>query len=89
MSADLSSAPRSESATPLVKCANCGTREGTLRWGDALALTHGGGAMWCEVCAITVQLRHARERAARIPEMEARLAFLRGAESPPDSERTS
>jgi hypothetical protein len=54
-------------------CARCSDRPGTVRWGDALAFTHGGGQWWCERCATEVQLEHARERAAVIPELEQRL----------------
>lgn len=57
-------------------CANCRTREATVRWGDALTTTHGGGGWWCEFCAVTAQLAHARERAAMISDLEARLAAL-------------
>lgn len=57
-------------------CGNCGERPGTITWGDLLALTHGGGTLRCELCAIKTQLEHARERAAAIPELEARLAHL-------------
>ena len=59
-----------------VRCASCGKREGTIRWGDMLALTHGWVQMWCEHCAVTKQLEYARERAAAIPELEARLSAL-------------
>ena len=58
----------------MTACANCGEREGTVRWGDALAMIHGGSVLWCEICAATAQLKHARERAALIPELETRLA---------------
>jgi predicted lipoprotein len=57
-------------------CANCGKREATTWWEDALAFTHGMSQPWCEVCALTEQLKYARERAAAIPVMEARLAEL-------------
>lgn len=60
----------------MAKCANCGQREGTIRWGDMLALTHGFTAIWCEVCALEKQIEHARARAAELPKMEARLAEL-------------
>jgi hypothetical protein len=62
----------------LGRCANCGEREGTVRWGDALALTHGWTQMWCKVCALTKQIEHAKERAALIPELEAELAEALG-----------
>jgi len=66
---------------PRVKCANCGKRWGTVTWtGDAasiLAFTHGMWAQWCEICALEAQLEHAKERAAKIPEIEKRLAELK------------
>lgn len=60
----------------MTKCANCGQREGTIRWGDALALTHGFAQMWCEICATRAQLKFAYERAAAIPDLETLLAAL-------------
>jgi hypothetical protein len=30
--------------------------------------------MWCQTCALTAQLEHARDRAAVIPELEKKLA---------------
>jgi hypothetical protein len=59
------------------KCANCHQRPGTIRWGNTLALTHGWAQMWCEICATEAQLEHAQERAAVIPELEAKLGALR------------
>jgi len=59
------------------KCPNCEQREGEVRWGDALAFTHGWAPMWCWVCAYEAQLEHAKERAAAIPELERRLAEAR------------
>lgn len=58
-------------------CDNCHEREGTMRWGDALAMTHGFVQMWCEVCVLTKQIEHAEERAALLPELRARLEALR------------
>jgi hypothetical protein len=54
-------------------CENCGERRGTVRWGDALTLTHGFALLWCEVCALTAQIAHAEERAAALPELRDRL----------------
>lgn len=59
-------------------CARCKVNPGTVKWGDTLALTHGFAAMWCERCATEVQLAHAEERAALIPEMREKLATLGG-----------
>lgn len=37
-----------------------------------------GGTYWCDRCVTEVNLFHAREQAARIPELEARLVELGG-----------
>ena len=62
-------------------CDNCHRRPGTVRWGDMLAVTHGGGERWCEICATAAQLEYAKERAAAIPELEAELVRLLAAEA--------
>jgi hypothetical protein len=59
-------------------CATCGKRPGTRRWGDALALSHGGGALRCEPCVLRAQIAHAEERAAVLPELRQRLKELEG-----------
>lgn len=61
-------------------CAECGKRPGTIRWGDALSMTHGGGEMRCGVCVYGTQLRHALGRALRIPLLTGKFlwAFLTG-----------
>lgn len=59
-------------------CVRCGENEATVKWGDALAATHGGGEDWCERCAVEEQTIHARGRAAALPDLEARLAELGG-----------
>lgn len=66
----------------MTKCAVCGIREGTHRWGDTLAMTHGTWEMWCEVCVVTKQLEHAENRAALIPELRARMTALTQAALP-------
>jgi|ERR1700677_479780 len=53
-------------------CYKCGKRKGTLVWGDALTMTHGGAFPRCEVCVYSAQLSHALHRVWAIP----RLAFL-------------
>jgi hypothetical protein len=58
-------------------CANCGQREGTVKWGDALAVTHGFAQMWCEICSYEAQIKHAEERATVLPELRERLAAAR------------
>lgn len=50
-------------------CHNCGKRQGTIVWGDALAMTHGGGTPRCEVCAYSAQLEHAWHRALALPKL--------------------
>jgi hypothetical protein len=57
-------------------CDHCQQREAFTAWGDAMTINHGGGSWRCEICAITEQLNYARERAAAIPDLEARLAEL-------------
>lgn len=54
-------------------------RPATLIWtgdGGFLAFNHGMYEFWCEVCALEVQVAHARDAAARLPELEQRLAAL-------------
>lgn len=54
-------------------CANCKKREGTVKWGDALSLSHGFAQMWCHVCALEAQIAFAEERAEALPELRRRL----------------
>lgn len=59
-----------------VLCANCNKRKGTKAWvghGDVVSFVH---SVWCEICVVDAQLRHAQERAAAIPELEAKLREL-------------
>lgn len=58
-------------------CLFCKTAPATLHFGDMLSFTHGGGMNCCELCCVEKQLAHAQERAALIPELEARLAEAR------------
>jgi len=63
----------------MIKCANCGKREGTIKWVGSegvLALTHGFYKMWCEICATEAQLEYAKELAKNIPKLEERLKIL-------------
>lgn len=58
-------------------CAKCLRRLGTVRWvgdGNALSAVHGLYQWWCQVCALTAQLEHAKELAASIPRLEMQLA---------------
>src|SRR5437879_6372816 len=61
-------------------CSGCGTRPGTIRWGDALAVTHGWTELRCGVCVYGAQLRHALSCTIRIPILTAKLiwAFIDG-----------
>ena len=54
-------------------CSSCKVRPASLIWGSPMEVIHGGGEWRCDVCAITEQLAHARERAAAIPELEKKL----------------
>lgn len=60
-----------------MKCQSCGEHEATLVWigeGSLLDFVHGFHENWCEICTVKVQLEKAREMAAKIPELEAKLA---------------
>ncbi len=65
-------------------CNKCNKREATMRWADDATAAMLGG-IWisyvCEICALEAQIEHARERAAEIPGMEAKLKKLRRAEN--------
>lgn len=58
-------------------CRFCKTRPATLHFGDMLSFTHGGDESCCTLCAAEMQLTHAQERAALIPELEKKVAQLR------------
>jgi hypothetical protein len=58
-------------------CFRC-PNEGSFKWGDTLALTHGFSQIICERCATELQLEYAEERAAAIPELRAKLEELGG-----------
>lgn len=61
-------------------CEACKTRKGTIRWGDALAQTHGWTTWRCGICALEEQVAFARARAAALPDLEAQLAELKAQE---------
>lgn len=67
------------------KCLFCKKREATLHFGDMLSFTHGGGWNCCELCSTEMQLAHARERAAVIPELEAKVSEIRASEEKTDA----
>lgn len=50
-------------------CHKCEKRPASRIWGDALAMTHGGGQPRCGVCVYAPQLRHALARAVLIPKL--------------------
>ena len=60
-------------------CSYCHERRATLHFGDMLSFTHGGGLNCCALCCAEMQLKHARERAALIPELEAKVVALSAA----------
>lgn len=60
-------------------CRKCETRPATA-WMQvgAIDVFHGGAQPWCDICVLEAQLGAAQDAAACIPEIEARLAALRG-----------
>lgn len=61
--------------TALGLCAECGKRPGSITWGDALAMIHGGGEKRCGVCVYGAQLRHALSRTVRVPILAIRFLW--------------
>jgi hypothetical protein len=62
-------------------CRNCEERPATENWvgeGGIMAYAHGAYTRWCKRCCLEGALKHCRESAARIPELEAQLATLEG-----------
>lgn len=59
-------------------CKRCNTRPATTWWSDegTIAAVHGYYSATCERCVVERQLEHAREMAASIPKLEARLKEL-------------
>lgn len=61
-----------------MKCFNCDTNEGTIRWSgdrspqDAVRQM-GSLPMWCKKCALEAQIAHIKLQAMRIPELEKEL----------------
>jgi hypothetical protein len=66
-----------------MKCQKCDKREATMVWGGdnycglCDARGYGKNQRWCAACVAEAQLDYARERAAAIPDLEARLAAVR------------
>jgi hypothetical protein len=65
-------------------CGECG-EPGAIKWGQSIQVARGHHTLRCERCAFTAQLEHARERAAAIPQIEAKLSSLPAAVSSPPS----
>lgn len=65
-------------------CRKCGKRKGIMAWGDALAMTHGGGSVRCGVCAYGAQLDHAWNRTKALPNLAFK--FVRALLDEPDFE---
>ena len=60
-------------------CTNCKIRPASLVWagdGGIIGVIHGAYTYWCERCSVIEQLDYARKAAARIPELEKKLAEL-------------
>lgn len=72
----------SPQAQPHGPCDNCHQRPATAWWcpSGTIGFVHGFAAAWCQVCVVTEQLRHARDMAARIPELEQELQRLQAAD---------
>lgn len=62
--------------TPRGPCQECGERPATVLWSTdgTMGLIHGGYRYWCNRCALRAQVEHARDCAARLPELERQLA---------------
>lgn len=62
--------------TPRGTCQECGERPATILWAPdgTMGAIHGGYRYWCKRCALRVQVAHARDCAARLPELERQLA---------------
>ena len=59
------------------RCVNCGIRTATTDYsGDAMSMIHGFVSRWCEQCLLEKWIREAKESAARLPDLEQRLAKL-------------
>lgn len=66
---------------PKGTCVNCKARPATEWWsGEASFMDVNRGApvyAWCSVCCLEAELAHCQKVAARIPELETKLAALR------------
>lgn len=76
--------PEIISSTPAqpMTCQNCGKRPSTQNFAtDATAFAHGWVQRWCDICALEAQIKHAKERARKLPGMERKLARLKAREA--------
>lgn len=67
-------------------CQNCLKREGTEIWLGTMSVYEAvrdieGLPKWCELCVAEAQLSYARASAAKIPDLERKVAELFVAES--------
>ncbi len=70
----------------MIFCANCKFREGKNNWtGETTGVDAirrmGSWPKWCDLCVAEAQLKYAREAAAKIPDLERKVAELLLAES--------
>jgi|ERR1700722_360063 len=57
-------------------CTNCGERIGSVAWGSALAMTHGGGTKRCKTCVYKAQTKHVLKQTAKLPKLLCKLAVV-------------
>ena len=70
------------SQTVPTTCQNCGKRPATENFTtDTTAFAHGWVQRWCGVCVLEVQIKHAKERARKLPAMERKLVRLKAREA--------
>ncbi len=68
---------------PTGRCVKCNTREAALWFStDVMSGARGYASPYCEICSLYEQIAHAKERAAELPKLEARLAELLATEHP-------
>ena len=66
-------------------CLKCGREAETSVYvgdGGMMDVIHGGGQQWCELCIVRGQIAYVRDQAARLPDLEAKLAVLELKETP-------
>ena len=66
---------------PSGDCTSCKKRKATQWFAvDGTAAARGYSSPRCDICVLEEQIKHARERAAQLPELERKLAELRAIE---------